>query len=89
MIELSTVLTLFIAGIPLGIMWSVAHDRRKAVDRLTKYLYDIPRRPDEALGCARAIKDIHTAGILYLRDHLPVYDAPGRVIARSVRRVQP
>lgn len=69
-------------------VWLIARDRRKAVDRLTKYLYETPRKPAEALGCALVINDIEDAGFLRVSHGKCIYDTPGRVIRRSVRKAK-
>lgn len=77
-------LSLIMGGLIAG-LWSVAHDRRKAVDRLWDAIgetWSDRDCPDNILawrcGCRERI-----IGYISLRSD----DAPGRMIARSVKRM--
>ena len=78
-----------IMGGAIVALLTVARDRRKAVDRFNRILR-LHRNPDAGKACLHVIEQAKADGLLpgWSTGAGPQkQDAPGRVIARSVRRV--
>lgn len=72
-----------IAMLPLGIMVDVARHRRQAVDRLVDRIEHVEPITDQRAWRLTLKTEIQTRGMTNLLRQ----DAPGRVIARSVKRM--
>ncbi len=75
----------FCGGVIVG-LWIIARDRRKAVVRLVDRLL-ATQEPDDVPVCRKVLEDVKAAGWRpgWSVDG-PTQDAPGRVIARCVKR---